>query len=216
MRVPLAVIAIDAQGHVTTWNKAAEHLFGWSREEVIGRPIPAIPDEGKQQFAALVARRNGETLRGMGWRAAGATDLPLMSPCGFAPTRNSLGRVTGVLAEVMDITEDNRARIQLETAGQPSSVLTVWLRSRPGNPIYTRARLNGPMKRSRSSAFPGRISGRAWRATWHLFTRRIAPGWQPLAQRGAKASAVSMRAPHRSARRHGPAYSPMRRIGRRP
>src|SRR5947209_7406409 len=45
---PLALIAMDLSGRVTTWNKAAEHLFGWPEEEVMGRRLPAIPDEGKQ------------------------------------------------------------------------------------------------------------------------------------------------------------------------
>src|SRR5947207_9374718 len=32
---PLALVAMDLDGRVTTWNKAAEHLFGWPEEEVM-------------------------------------------------------------------------------------------------------------------------------------------------------------------------------------
>jgi PAS domain S-box-containing protein len=38
--VPVAVVGIDTDYMVTTWNSAAEQLFGWMAEEVIGKPSP--------------------------------------------------------------------------------------------------------------------------------------------------------------------------------
>jgi len=35
---PLAVIELDLDGHVLMWNPAAERLFGWKKEEVLGLP----------------------------------------------------------------------------------------------------------------------------------------------------------------------------------
>lgn len=40
---PLALFAIDAHGMVTHWNAAAEGLFGWSRQELLGRQLPFDP-----------------------------------------------------------------------------------------------------------------------------------------------------------------------------
>jgi anti-anti-sigma factor len=37
-----AVITTDLEGIVTLWNAEAERLYGWSREEVIGRPITEL------------------------------------------------------------------------------------------------------------------------------------------------------------------------------
>jgi PAS domain S-box-containing protein len=34
---PTAIVACDPAFIVTTWNPAAERLFGWTREEAIGR-----------------------------------------------------------------------------------------------------------------------------------------------------------------------------------
>jgi PAS domain S-box-containing protein len=34
-----AFIAMDAEGRIIDWNKQAEITFGWSREEVLGRPV---------------------------------------------------------------------------------------------------------------------------------------------------------------------------------
>jgi PAS domain S-box-containing protein len=37
-----AVIAVDAEGHVTSMNSAAETLSGWSPHEAIGQPLEAV------------------------------------------------------------------------------------------------------------------------------------------------------------------------------
>lgn len=36
--VDVAVTAVDRDGRVTAWNSAAERVFGWTREEAVGRP----------------------------------------------------------------------------------------------------------------------------------------------------------------------------------
>jgi len=48
---PIAVLALDARGLVTLWNRAAENIFGWSEREVLGRPVPFIPAERAEEFA---------------------------------------------------------------------------------------------------------------------------------------------------------------------
>src|SRR6266480_5495950 len=36
---PTAIVTVDRQGSVTSWNLAAEELFGYSRQEAIGRQV---------------------------------------------------------------------------------------------------------------------------------------------------------------------------------
>lgn len=43
--LPDAVAAMDLDGSVLAWNRAARALLGWSEDEVVGRPNPALPDE---------------------------------------------------------------------------------------------------------------------------------------------------------------------------
>jgi len=46
-----AFIGIDSDGIITDWNKAAETLFGWSREEAVGKNITATIIPLKHQHA---------------------------------------------------------------------------------------------------------------------------------------------------------------------
>ncbi|MEW6502121.1 MAG: PAS domain S-box protein [Thermodesulfobacteriota bacterium] len=49
-----AIIMIDNQGLVTFWNKAAEEIFGWQRDEVLGRDLHELvtSEEHRQRFRA--------------------------------------------------------------------------------------------------------------------------------------------------------------------
>lgn len=65
-QVDLAVIATDAAGIVTTWNARAESLYGWSREEAIGRSIVELTVDGDAGDAEEImsALRRGESWQG--------------------------------------------------------------------------------------------------------------------------------------------------------
>jgi len=47
---PLPIAAADTGGRVTEWNPAAEKTFGWSREEVLGKPFPFVSKDRPNQF----------------------------------------------------------------------------------------------------------------------------------------------------------------------
>jgi PAS domain S-box-containing protein len=42
-----AIIATNPQGRIIYWNRAAEELYGWSKEEVMGRPIVEVTPSGE-------------------------------------------------------------------------------------------------------------------------------------------------------------------------
>jgi PAS domain S-box-containing protein len=46
-----AVVAIDASGAITTWNKQAETVFGWSREEAMGQRLSNLIIPERQRMA---------------------------------------------------------------------------------------------------------------------------------------------------------------------
>lgn len=50
---PLAMIVLDRRGHVLHWNSAAEAMFGWKAEEVIGQFNPVVGNVNKEMFFAV-------------------------------------------------------------------------------------------------------------------------------------------------------------------
>ncbi|MGB6440937.1 MAG: PAS domain S-box protein, partial [Methyloceanibacter sp.] len=57
-----AIISKDLNGIITSWNGGAERLFGYSSEEVIGKPITIlIPEDRIDEEPAIIERvRRGE------------------------------------------------------------------------------------------------------------------------------------------------------------
>ncbi len=47
---PLAICTLDEEGRVTSWNGAAERIFGWQAGEVLGRLLPVVPEEFSLAF----------------------------------------------------------------------------------------------------------------------------------------------------------------------
>ncbi|GII04794.1 sensor histidine kinase [Planobispora takensis] len=53
---PNAVVALDRDQTILTWNPAAERLFGWSAEEALGRRLPIVPEELTAEHNAVLER----------------------------------------------------------------------------------------------------------------------------------------------------------------
>jgi PAS domain S-box-containing protein len=59
-----AIVSKDLNGTITTWNKAAERLFGYSAKEVVGKPITIlIPSDRLNEEVEILDRiRHGESV----------------------------------------------------------------------------------------------------------------------------------------------------------
>jgi PAS domain S-box-containing protein len=111
---PLALLTITPEGKVLSWNASAERIFGWRAQEVIGKPVPFVPEENQAEFARLRQRAMaGETLTGIELtrrRKDGTTVETRLS----ASRLNGLNRVgIGILALVEDITDRKQAESSL-------------------------------------------------------------------------------------------------------
>jgi PAS domain S-box-containing protein len=51
--LPNAAIILDTGGNVKLWNNRAKQLFGWHSAEVIGNPIPIVPEDRRDEFRAF-------------------------------------------------------------------------------------------------------------------------------------------------------------------
>ena len=59
-----AIISKDIHGVITSWNKGAERIFGYSAEEVVGKPISVIaaPDHVGELPGILERIKNGDRI----------------------------------------------------------------------------------------------------------------------------------------------------------
>ncbi|MFV2081674.1 MAG: PAS domain S-box protein, partial [bacterium] len=53
---PLAIVVTETDGIVRMWNPAAGEMFGWSEEEVLGKPVPIIPETREPEFLELFSK----------------------------------------------------------------------------------------------------------------------------------------------------------------
>jgi PAS domain S-box-containing protein len=103
---PLAIWALDLDGKVMFWNPAAERIFGWTEAEVIGKPLPIIPEEHRPEHEEwLELYRKGESLVGVERTRVRKDGARIDVSISTAPLRDSLGRISGTIAIDSDITQ---------------------------------------------------------------------------------------------------------------
>jgi PAS domain S-box-containing protein len=104
---PVALVEFAPDTRIRLWNPAAERIFGWSREEMLGRGgLPLAPPSKRAESEELFARvlageavNNFETVR---QRKDGTfVDVSIAA----APVRDGSGRVIGNMVAYTDITE---------------------------------------------------------------------------------------------------------------
>ncbi len=114
---PVPIVAADVNGCVTMWNRAAEEVFGWSEEEVVGKPLPIIPADEVKRPAALHARLvAGETLTGVEARRQKRDGGRLAISLSATPLRDEQQRVKGIIGFLTDITEHKKTEEALRSA----------------------------------------------------------------------------------------------------
>jgi PAS domain S-box-containing protein len=114
---PLAIFSYDPNGIVTSWNAAAERIFGWSEAEAVGRPVPFVPEEKVEEFRTLVARAwAGERWSGLDIERRRKDGTPIALSASSAPVRDPSGAVIGVVSMMADVTERRRAEERVREA----------------------------------------------------------------------------------------------------
>lgn len=103
-----AIITRDAAGRITSWNPAAEAIYGWTRGEMLGqtadRLIPPDP-ESREGFARIeAALRHGETVRDVETRRVRKDGKIVTLSVTLSPTYDRAGLPTGSMSIVRDVT----------------------------------------------------------------------------------------------------------------
>ncbi|MBO0756475.1 MAG: PAS domain S-box protein, partial [Bradyrhizobiaceae bacterium] len=110
-----AIVSKDLDGVIKSWNYGAEHLFGYTAEEAIGRSIDIlIPPERLEEEPRILARiRRGErvvhfeTIRRR--KDGSLVDVSLT----VSPVRDAYGKIVGASKIARDISERKAAEAEL-------------------------------------------------------------------------------------------------------
>jgi PAS domain S-box-containing protein len=109
-----AIVSADLDGNIRTWNPGAERLFGYTADEVIGKPITFyIPTDRHDKESDILSRiRRGEcidpyeTVRQRKGRSSVEVSVTASA------VKNAEGAIIGVSEIARDITEQRRAQEQ--------------------------------------------------------------------------------------------------------
>jgi PAS domain S-box-containing protein len=107
-----AILGTTLEGRITSWNRGAERLYGYTAAEMIGQPLallcpPEIPDESPQLLARL---QHGEHIVHYETQRRRKDGTRLDVSLSLSPTRDETGRLIGAAKIARDVT----ARKQLE------------------------------------------------------------------------------------------------------
>ncbi|WP_133913222.1 PAS domain S-box protein [Streptomyces sp. NBC_00582] len=110
-----AILAKTLDGYITYWNAAAQRLYGYTAEEVIGRHVSLLaPPELRGEVRSLLKRlRHGEKVEHFETLRLTSEGSLLDVDVTLWPTRDTHGTVVGACAIVRDISDRKRAEAEL-------------------------------------------------------------------------------------------------------
>jgi PAS domain S-box-containing protein len=106
-----AIIAKDVNGIITSWNEGAERIFGYTADEVIGRPVAMLapPDRVDEMPGILDRIRHGERVEHFDTTRLGKNGRLVPISLTVSPIRNEDGQIIGASKVARDITERKQA-----------------------------------------------------------------------------------------------------------
>jgi PAS domain S-box-containing protein len=132
-----AIISKDLKGIITSWNRGAERLFGYSEKEVIGKPITIlIPPERLDEEPQVLGRiARGESLEHFETVRRHKNGQLLDISLTVSPIRTRHGVIVGASKIARDITERKRAERRLAEADRRKDEFLAMLSHELRNPL---------------------------------------------------------------------------------
>ena len=113
--VDYAIILLDIEGNVESWNKGARNIKGYSEEEILGKNFRLFYDEndqnsGKPDRLINIARREG-LVRDEGWRKR-KNGSKFWGRVTITAIHDKEGKVTGFTKVTRDLTSQREAELR--------------------------------------------------------------------------------------------------------
>jgi PAS domain S-box-containing protein len=106
-----AIYGKDLDGKITSWNRGAEKMYGYSAQEMIGEDVLKLsPSDRQEEVKRILAQiRRGESIEHLETVRVRKDGRPVEVSVSISPIRNSAGVITGASTIARDVTERNRA-----------------------------------------------------------------------------------------------------------
>jgi PAS domain S-box-containing protein len=126
-----AIISKDLTGNVTSWNRAAERLYGWTSHEMIGQPVlRIIPSELADEEARILAKvRAGERIEHFRTTRVARNGRRVEVEITVSPVRNAAGAIIGASKVARDLSareeaERDRATLAAIVTGSDDAIIS--------------------------------------------------------------------------------------------
>ncbi len=120
-----AILSLDLDGTVATWNRAAEELFGYTASEIIGKPVTVlIPADREDEEPGLLERvAHGEHIQHHETLRVSKDGQTLAVSLSVSPIVDTAGNVIGASKIARDITARKRAEGALAKRAEEQAAL---------------------------------------------------------------------------------------------
>ena len=111
-----AIVSKTLEGIITSWNRGAEKVFGYSAAEAIGQPITLIipPERHGEEANVLAHIRRGEKIDHFETVRQTKDGRTINISLTVSPVRDAQGNIIGASKVARDITERKRAEVERE------------------------------------------------------------------------------------------------------
>ena len=111
-----AIISKALDGTITSWNPAAERLFGYTADEIVGKPISILmPAERYDDMESILGRiRRGERVDHYETVRVSKTGRKISVSLSVSPVKDASGRIVGAAKIARDISGRKEAEVERE------------------------------------------------------------------------------------------------------
>ena len=111
-----AIFSATPDGLIVTWNPAAEHMYGYTGEEIKGKHFAVFVPEDQRGVLASIQEKlsRGEVIRQFRHENRRKDGSRFQVSLSLSPIKDAVGAVTGLSAIVRDITEQKLAEDALK------------------------------------------------------------------------------------------------------
>ena len=120
-----AIIGKTREGIITSWNRAAERMYGYSTAEAVGQPITLLfPPDRHDEFASIMERiTRGEQIDHYETTRVSKNGTILLVSVTVSPIHDSEGQIIGASAIARDISGQKRLEAEVREAKQQLEVI---------------------------------------------------------------------------------------------